>query len=262
MSHKEDFYKQCMILDTETTSDDYAVAEIIESGFVLRAEDSAEWSVYQDLHRPLKTAIPPKVQSICYITNSMVAQAQPFVEVKDVFQTVVDAYQSGYFIGHNSFFDQRVLENHGINFGSAQWICTWRMAKKLFANEDSIQETNLPYLRFALELDVPIDVYCHRAGNDSLITAKLLEVFVQLMEELGIIDTSQPYGPQIYAWTNKPIIYTRMPFGKYKGQDMSSIPTDYWQWALKNTHWFDENADNYDPDLAASIHRVLVKDDH
>lgn len=260
MSYKEDFYKQCMVLDTETNSDDYNIAEIIESGFVIR--DEGVWSMYQDLHRPVNTPIPPKVQSICYITNSMVEKSPPFVEVKDVFQNVVDVYQSGYFVGHNSFFDQRVLENHGIDFGAAQWICTWRMAKKLFADEETIEETNLPYLRFALELDIPIDVYCHRAGNDSLITAKLLETFVELLESSGIIDTNMPYGPQIYQWTNEPIIYTRMPFGKYKGMPMESIPVDYWKWAIKNTHWFDDTADNYDPDLAASIHRVLVTDDH
>lgn len=260
MSHREDFYKQCMVLDTETNSDDYNIAEIIESGFVIR--DEGVWSMYQDLHRPENRPIPPKVQSICYITNSMVENSPCFSEVKDVFQNVVDVYKTGYFVGHNSFFDQRVLENNGIDFGDAQWICTWRMAKKLFADEATIEETNLPYLRFALELDIPIDIYCHRAGNDSLITAKLLETFVDLLEESKIIDPTQPYGPQIYQWASEPIIYARMPFGKYKGTPMESIPVDYWQWALKNTHWFDDSADNYDPDLAASIHRVLVKDDH
>jgi hypothetical protein len=131
------------------------------------------------------------------------------------------------------------------------------MAKKLFNGVESIEGTNLPYLRFALELDVPIEMYCHRAGNDSFITAKLLEVLIDLLEEAGIIDPTLPYGPQVQEWASSPIIYERMPFGKHIGEPMKDIPKSYWDWAARSTDWFNEEADNFDPDLAASILAVL-----
>lgn len=253
MSNKEDFLQSCLVLDTETNSNQHKIAEIVESGFVIR--DGTDWTIFQELHKPVNP-IPPKVESICYITNAMVADKPAFSDSKDVFQEVVDGYSSGFLVAHNSFFDMHVLANNGIDTSKHTWICTYRLAKKLFNGVDTIEETNLPYLRFALELDVPITMYCHRAGNDSYITAKLLEVLVDLMED-GIIDKSLPYGPQIAKWAAEPIIYERMPFGKHKNELMSEVPRSYWQWAMKNTDWLNEDADGFDPDLAASIHKAL-----
>ncbi|HEY6436152.1 MAG TPA: DUF3820 family protein, partial [Ignavibacteriaceae bacterium] len=255
MSHREDFLQNCLVLDTETNSDDYKIAEIIESGFVIRENDS--WTIFQELHKPIDRPIPPKVESICYITNKMVEDKPTFLDSKDTFQSVVDGYANGYLVAHNHFYDMRVLERHGIDTTKHNWICTWKIAKKLFNGVDTIAETNLPYLRFALELDIPIEMYCHRAGNDSYITAKLLEVFVGFMEESNLLDKELPYGPQIQAYSFSPIIYERMPFGKHKGELMSEIPHSYWQWGMKNTDWFNEEADNYDPDFVASVHKAL-----
>lgn len=258
MNNKEEFLQECLILDTETNSDDYKVAEIVESGFVIR--EDGNWTIFQELHKPVERPIPAKVESICYITNKMVEDKPHFVDNKEVFQEVINGYSSGYLVAHNHFYDMRVLARHGVDTSKHNWICTWRMAKKLFNGVDTITESGLPYLRFALELDVPIDMYCHRAGNDSFITAKLLEVFVELMEESGLIDKELPYGPQIAEWASGPIIYERMPFGKHKGELMTSIPLSYWQWGMKNTDWFNEDADNFDPDLMASIHKAMEKD--
>jgi DNA polymerase III epsilon subunit-like protein len=254
MSHKEEFLESCLILDTETTSDNYSIAEIIESGFVIRENDS--WTIFQELHKPT-VSIPPKVQSICYITNEMVADKFTFSDSKTTFSDVVNGYKDGYLVAHNYFYDMRVLGNHGIDTNNHVWICSWRIAKKLFMSIPEIEETNLPYLRFALELEVPIEMYCHRAGNDSYITAKLLEVLIDLMEAQGLIDPSLPYGPQILTWMSEPIIYERMPFGKHKGELMTDVPHSYWKWAMQNMDSLNEEADNYDPDFAASVHRAL-----
>lgn len=254
MSHKEIFLEQCIVLDTETTGKDYKTAEIIETGFVIR--ENGEWIIFQELHKPILTEIPATIQSICYITNKMVDDSPSFIESKETFQMVVDGFKQGYAVGHNYFYDMKVLQNHGITMPTNS-ICTWRMAKKLFNGIESIEETNLPYLRFALELDISIEMRCHRAGNDSYITGKLLEVLVEYMEGLGLLEKDLPYGPQIYEYARSPIIYERMPFGKHKGELMTAIPYSYWQWGMKNTDWFNEEADNFDPDLLASINKAL-----
>lgn len=255
MSHKEDFLQSCLILDTETNSDDYKIAEIVESGFVIREDNN--WTIFQELHSPVDRPIPPIVESICYITNEMVKDLPPFTDSKDVFQNVIDGFSTGFLVAHNHFYDMRVLERAGINTENHEWLCTWRMAKKMFNGDSEITSTSLPYLRFALKLDVPITMYCHRAGNDSFITGKLLEWVVDALEKNNTIDTTIPYGPQILAWLKTPIIYERMPFGKHKNELMTDIPLSYWNWGMKNTSWFDESADNFDPDLLASINVAL-----
>jgi len=255
MSHKEEFLQSCLILDTETTGKDYKTAEIIEAGFVIR--EDGDWTIFQELHKPTEGPIPAMVESICYITNKMVADCPSFIDSSEVFQTVINGYAGGYLLAHNHFYDMRVLERHGIDTSNHNWICTWRMAKKLFNGVEAIESTSLPYLRFALELDVPIEMHCHRAGNDSFMTGRLLEVLIELLESNGLINVDEPYGPQIMKWAAEPIIYERFPFGKHKGELLSTIPHSYWQWAMKNTDWFNEEADNFDPDLAASIHRAL-----
>jgi exodeoxyribonuclease X len=258
MSYKEDFFQSCLILDTETTGKDYKTAEIIEAGFVIREDN--DWTLFQELHKPLSGPIPPMVESICYITNKMVEDKPSFVDSRDVFQSVVEGYKNGYLLAHNHFYDMRVLRNHGVDTDDYNWICTWRMAKKLFNGMAEIESTSLPYLRFALELDVPIEMHCHRAGNDSYITGRLLEALVELMETTGLLELDKPYGPQIAYWAAQPIIYERMPFGKHKGELMTDVPKSYWIWATKNMDSLNEDADNFDPDFAASVHHALGLD--
>lgn len=253
MNHKENFYSSCIVLDTETTGKDYKTASVFETGFVIR--DNSEWVMFQELHKP-STRIPPEVESICYVTNKMVEDKPTFEESKHIFQSVLTGYSTGYAVGHNYFYDMKVLQNHGITMPPRS-ICTWRMAKKLFNGLDGIENTSLPYLRFALELDVPTEMHCHRAGIDSLCTAKLLEILVDLMESSNLLDLDAPYGPQIVKWAETPIIYEKMPFGKHKNQLMTDIPTSYWEWACRNMDSLNPDADNYDADLAASINHAL-----
>ena len=255
MSYKENFYSECLILDSETTGKDYNTAEVIESGFVIR--EGNDWTMFNELHRPKSGVVPPAVESICYITTEMVADKPYFVDVKDTFQMVVDGFSEGYAVGHNYFYDMKVFQNHGITMPKKS-ICTWRMVKKLLNNIPELEETNLPYLRFALDLDVPLDQRCHRAGVDSYITAKLLEKLVEIMEELNLIDKNLPYGQQIEEWAKQPIIYTTMQFGKHKGENINDIPLSYFQWALKNMDTLNEDSDKFDPDFAATIAATLT----
>lgn len=258
MSHKEDFLQSCLIVDTETTSNNFNTAQIIELGFVIREDDS--WTIFQDLHKPVTGIIPPKIESICYITNKMVEDKTTFVESSEVFQAVVDGYANGYMVAHNHLYDMRVLNKHGINTSKHNWLCTFKLAKKVFNEMPEIEEMNLPYLRFALDLDVPIEMHCHRAGNDCFMTGRLLEALVDFMESMGVLDLDQPYGPQILNWMSEPTLYKFMPFGKHKGVPMDEIPSSYWKWAIEKTDWFDDTADNYDADLAASINAVLERE--
>lgn len=250
MSNREDFFKQCVVLDTETTSKSYSEAEVIESGFVIHKDGL--WNTYQELHKPENGLVPPEIQALTYITTAMVVDKPEFKDSKDQFQDIMNLYSDGYAIGHNYFYDMKVLERYDVKLPS-QSICTWRLSKKLFKDVPEIKETNLPYLRFALELDIPLELHCHRAGTDSLITAKLLEVMIDIMESSNILDTTMPYGPQIMDFCQKPIIYDTWPMGKHKGQKFKDIPASYFNWAINNVDILNPESDSYDDDMAQSL---------
>lgn len=252
--HKDFFLDQCLCLDTETNSNDYKVAEVVESGYAHRVD--GEWVYHQELYEPVNP-IPPKVQSVTYITNEMVKGKDIFTHNSDAYVKKISEYGDGYYVAHNAKFDMMVLANNGINLKESKWICTYRLAKKIFEDMPEIEETNQPYLRFALGLDVDPSLHCHRAGVDCLVTGKLLETLVLFMEDMGLIDVNQPYGEQVYEYSTSPIIYKRFPFGKHKGELISDIPHSYWRWAMEKTDWFNEDADSFDPDLVASINAVL-----
>jgi len=249
MNNKTEFLKQCFVLDTETTSDDYKTAEIIEIGWAEYSDYG--WGFSQFLHKP-SNPIPPIVQSICYITNEMVNDKSKFNH-EDYSQVLLKNTDNRYYIAHNSFYDMRVLQNHNVDLEKFKWIDTLRLVKKLYNDDKDMINLKLPYLRFYFELDIPIELPCHRAGQDSLITGELLEYLVGVMEDRGIIDQSRPYGPQIYDWALEPIIYTKMPVGKHKNELLDNVPLNYINWALSNMDSLNEDADNYDPDFAQSI---------
>lgn len=253
-NYRDEFLASTLVLDTETTGTDYKVAEIIEAGFVIK--ENGTWNIFQELHKP-SNPVPPFVQSICYINNAMVADKPKFVEVKDKFQEIINGFKV--LVAHNHFYDMKVLENHGVDSSKHQWLCSWRMIKKLTNGDDTVESTTLPYLRFRFELDVPIEMLCHRAGNDSYMTALLLEYILDRLEETGDIDKNLPYLPQLLAWLEAPIIYTTFPFGKHKGVKMEDVPVSYYKWALANMDSLNESADNYDPDFAASVNHALDK---
>ena len=134
-----------------------------------------------------------------------------------------------------------------------------RLAKKALANEENVKNFTLSYLRYRLDLDVPDEVTSHRADADSFVTAKLFEYLVNRLIESGDIDATLSIGPQIEAILNKPIIIKKMPFGKYKGYNLTDVPVDYWKWAVVNMKQLDDTQDEFNPDLAASILPIIEK---
>lgn len=249
--NKLDLLKNCISLDFETTGLDFRTAEIIEWGIAIYT-DSLSWETSKSLCKPSDT-IDPEISAITNITDKMVESSQPFSEHLETFDLLSDKFSKGYFIAHNSFYDSKILLNYKEYPNT--WICTMRMAKKLFKEDLTVTKLKLPYLRYRFKLNVPEEYAysAHRADADALVTALLFEFLVEEMEDRGIIDQTLPYGEQIIDWLDEPIIYTRMTFGKHKGELFTDIPLSYWKWALANMKSLNENEDEYDRDFAASL---------
>lgn len=257
MNQREIFLSRLVAIDTETTGKDYTTCEVIEMGVAYRA--NGEYVQESQLYRP-DADIGPGCSAVTNITNRMVKDCDSFVNHAAAWQTkIFEIVPSDEIIAvaHNSYYDMRVLERYGVNM--PRWLCTWKISKKLFANTEAVEATNLPYLRYFFDVDVSPSSVNHRAGTDCEITLKVLENMLDFMEATGEIDTGYDYFDQINDWLNRPVLLTTVPFGKHKGKSFDEVPLDYWDWALKNFDSLNENSDQYDPNLAASVIAAVEK---
>lgn len=254
MSARTEFLKNCVVLDTETTSKSYNDAEIVEFGFVLYDNSHPlHWIENGELYKPMEPMVP-ECMAVTNISNKMLEDKPYFGNEKSYVTDLLAAFDGqDICIAHNALYDRKVLSNYGIE--PERWLCTLAMAKKLWHNDETYQAFNLPYLRFRRGILDPADFQgiAHRASFDALVTSTLLEQMLDIMEESGILEPDVSYYDQITAWLEEPIIYTTMPFGKHKGKLLTEVPVGYWNWALDNLDSLNETSDNYDRNFAASV---------
>lgn len=257
---KNDYFSELFgrvaVIDFECTSEEPKTADVIEYGIL--TSDGGELFGQQSLCSPVNEEITPENSAITNITPKMVENEMPFTDPShlNIFESIIDGKDT--FIAHNSFYDCMVLSRYIKN--DIPWICTMRMAKKLYAEDHTVTQFNLPYLRYRFEIlidDDSLEIDPHRALSDAYVTMHLFKFFVKEMESRNIIDTSKSYLEQILEWLKEPIIYEIMPFGKHKGKPMTDVPHGYWKWAINEMKQFDEKSDYYDPDLAESVYNAL-----
>ena len=241
-----------IIFDTETTSKDFKEAEIIELS--ASVYENGGWAVIHDeLYKP-RQPISPHVSAVNHITNRHVEDKDCFSKHKN---TVQELFDGKICVAHNIFYDNEVLSRNGVDVPNR--ACTMRMARKLFANYAEVEAYNLSYLRYFFDLDIPEDTPVHRAAGDVLVTCKLFELLVQAAIETKELEDTPNLANDLLAWIDEPIITNLMPFGKYRGQTLDSVPLDYWQWALANMDSLNEEKSEYDRDFAASVEAALQK---
>jgi DNA polymerase III epsilon subunit-like protein len=257
MDRKTEFLTNCLILDTETTSKDYNEAEVTELGYVMY--NDGNWERFVELYKP-NEPITPEVSAITNITNKMVAGCRNFDEGVDDLKMLLGALgQDAAIVAHNSFYDMKVLERYDVSHKT--WVCTMRIAKKLYGNDPTVSAFNLPYLRYRFNILDPADhkIDAHRADSDALVTAYLLSHFVDVLIQQEVLEENEPYLQQLQEWLDEPIVFETMPMGKHKGKRLEEVPLDYWQWALANMDSLDETKENFDKDFAASVAIALEK---
>lgn len=252
MDYKKAFLESLIVVDLETTSADKKDCEIIEFGAATFT--NGNWVSNSKLFKPTEP-IPPESSAVNGISNAMVAQEPHFMDASNISELENDVELR---VAHNVAFDKVVLESHGFKYDRDTWLCTYQLSKKLFSfiKDNSISRFDLPYLRYALNLDCD-HLSSHRAGDDCVVTGKLLCVLLDIMEECGIIQPDESYLPQIVDFMDTPVILETVPFGKHKGKRFDEVPTDYWIWAVNNMDSLNEDSESYDSDLAESILRSL-----
>lgn len=158
--------------------------------------------------------MPPGGQAIHHISDEMVTDAEP---VTSGFRRLMEG-KPDFWVSHNAPFEQEFFGG-----GVAPWICTYRVALRIWPDLD---EHNLQFLRYALDLDVDpgLALPCHRAGPDAYVAAALM---ARIMVE-GTATTAD-----MVRWSKGPPLLPRCNIGEHYGKKWADVPTGFLEWMVK-----------------------------
>jgi len=264
--YKNKFLSSVTVIDTETTNLYPEDAEIVEIAGA--TYDGNNWTVSAKLLGAVN-GIPPEASAKTRISSRMIAGLPTFAESLDSVASILRPAESKFLVAHNCSYDQQVLAKAWNEAGESKleaiacdrknWICTYRLARQLIDFDFANMQYNLSYLRYRLDLPVDDNTVEHRAGDDTLVCAILFEFLVDYALAMGHITDESDIADQVYELCWQPMVYSKWPFGKNKGKDLSEIPDDYYVWALQNLDALNEDKKDYDFDLAESVRQELER---
>lgn len=126
--------------------------------------------------------IPPSIQRLTGIDDSMVRDAPRFV---DVLPQLLESLEGGVFVAHNASFDYRFLKTWierttGERF-TAPHVCTVKLSQRLIVPKGGSRKLH----NLALHFGIPLE-HRHRAQDDAYATARVLVEILNLLAERGI----------------------------------------------------------------------------
>ena len=206
------------VIDFETTGFEPPEAEVVEVGItdLILDQDGSSVSETTSVLCGAERPCPPAVRAVHHI--------QPHeLEGRPVFMPeimVASLSQAEAWVAHNCAFEQKFLP--AIVTGPVPWICTYKVAVRLFPDLASHSNFAL-YYHFVdeglIEADMERAQPAHRAGPDTYVTARNLQV----MLEMATIE-------QMIEWTKMPRLISVLQFGKHKGMKLAEVPYDYLSW--------------------------------
>lgn len=137
------------------------------------------------------------------------------------------------YCAHNADFEKQLFNPEG-----SQWICTYKAALRLWP--DAPRHSN-QVLRYYLPDCDPGEAGMppHRALPDCRVTALIL---IQCLMKASVED--------LVKWTGEPRLLQSMPVGKHRGKPWSEIPTDYFNWVLRQ---------DFDEDIVWNVRQELAR---
>jgi len=224
-----------IFLDTETTGTEK------EDRLCQLAYKTETGKIVNELFRPpLPIAIEP--MSIHHITNEMVENKPAFKDSSD-HQKLAGLLNDGknILVAHNAKFDVDMLIKEGVH--PQKVICTLKLARHMDP-EGKIPKYNLQYLRYFL--GIKVEATAHDALGDILVLEKLFErLFVKMSKDIGPATVED----RMMNISSKPVLLSRMYFGKHKGEFFKKIPVDYLQWL--------SGQDGLDEDMRYTVEHYL-----
>jgi DNA polymerase III subunit epsilon len=221
--------------DTETTGIRAEKDRIVE----IAAYDPVNNSYFEKLINP-GIPIPAEATAIHKISDQMVADAPSFKVVAMEF--VQFCQGEVVLIAHNNdAFDLLFLKAEFNRCNSP--MPEWKYLDSLKWSRRYRCDLPKHTLQFLRELyGIPAN-NAHRALDDVVVLHKL---FTYMIDDLPI--------DQVYQLLNKPRTLQHMPFGKYQGTALKSLPKDYVQWLTKNGAF--DKAENHE--LKSALEKLGV----
>lgn len=264
MNQVDQFKQNAVVLDTETTNLQPELCEIVE---VAGARwDGREWKAKGTLLGAYH-GIPPEASAKNNISPRMISDLPKFDQNIRMVKEILGWPITRYYVAHNANYDRAALtaaftRMHGgtdakICKDDNRWICTWRLSKRILVHDFGDVQYGLSYLRYRLDLPVDDGVGVHRADQDTIVCAALLDRLIEIATTNRMLDLHDDVGAQLVrmSWDHIPV--KNWPIGKYRGQPLCEIPNDYYAWALKNVSQLQEDQPGFDPDLSESIRQLL-----
>ena len=222
--------QRIFVADVETTGLSALSDGIVELSFVEIDEDFNEISRLSTKVNP-GIGICPAASAVHGIINADVAEAPRLTEVLDGFGE--GYFEDAFLIAHNAQFDQKFLDPYWDIQGV---FCTLRAARRLYKDAPNHK---LQTLRFFLDLEVDREAAAHSAEGDVAVLVSLLKRMVK---------DSETSLPDFVDLMLEPIPVDVMPFGKFKGCTLQSLPKSYVKWML--------NLPDLDSDLEISLRKL------
>lgn len=160
-----------------------------------------------------KRPISIEAMATHHIRDHEVADAQPIdIGLRRLMVGAPDV-----FVAHNATFEQEFFQG-----GAADWICTLKVARRLWP--DAPRHTN-SVLRYYLDLDLDQEraMPPHRAAPDAYVTAHILAKALTLASVTDMVQ-----------WTKQPSLLPRCTFGQHNGKAWDEVPTSYLAWMASN----------------------------
>ena len=163
--------------------------------------------------------IPPETSAVHHIVDEDVRGAPDFTEAARAVFFDEERFQAPrvVLVAHNARFERQWLTPEVT--GAADWICTYKVALRLWPDAPAHNNGTLRYWLKPAGLRWHRADPAHRAGPDAYVTAFILREALAK----ATID-------QMVAWTAEPALLIRCGFGKHRGVLWRDVPTDYLRW--------------------------------
>lgn len=178
------------------------------------------------LFRPLGP-ISFHAMAIHHLTPSHFEGDLPSCDERALAAFLQEGGSADYLVAHNAAFESAHITTSVTR--DVGWICTVKAARHAWPDAPGHSNQVLRYWR-ELELDPELAMPPHRAAPDAWVTAHIL---IDLLETLTVSELAEA--------THAPRRLDRIPFGRYRGKDWSSVPADYLRWLIS------------EPEMAADV---------
>jgi exodeoxyribonuclease X len=165
------------------------------------------------------TGVDP-ASAVHHLIDEDLAGAPPLMDVVGMFRGA-DAY-----IAHNADFERSFLEE--LMGGGALWVCTYKVALRIWPNLPSHSNQALRY-QLGLANPFGIDRHTlnpHRALSDVIVTAA---IFAEILK-------GAPSWPELVRWSSDPALLTTLRFGRHRGERFDAVPDNYLRWLAEGRH--------------------------